>query len=118
MEEVEVGPGAQVPDEAEPDASHAAFVQALQRRLVERDRQLHPQLRVLLGRLTLKRVDGLADHPQVQVEPDARDVTGLLRPEQGAIYVDGTNTTAATSSSPIAPRNSIPGRPRNMSVCS
>ena len=33
-------------------------------------------------------------------------------------YSTTPDTRAATSISPMAPRNSIPGRPRNMSVCS
>ena len=52
------------------------------------DRQLEPQLGLALGDVAAERADGLADHAQVEVEADARDVAGLLAAEQVAGAAD------------------------------
>ena len=46
------------------------------------DRQLKPQLGLAFGDVASKQGDCFADHPQVQVETDARDVTGLFATQQ------------------------------------
>ncbi len=47
-------------------------------------RQLEPQLGLAFGDIATERGDGLADHPQVEVEADSRDVSGLFAAEQVA----------------------------------
>ena len=52
------------------------------------DGQLEPQLGLALGHVAAERRHGLADHAQVEVEADARDVAGLLGAEQVARAAD------------------------------
>ena len=51
-------------------------------------RQLEPQLGLPLGHVAAEGADGLADHAQVEVEPDPGDVPGLLAAEQVARTAD------------------------------
>ena len=46
--------------------------------------QLKPQLGLTLGDIPAERRDSLADHAQIEVKADARDVTRLLAAEQVA----------------------------------